>query len=114
MEYIDLAQSQEEVKNKMIVAIKNYDQGNLQSQAIAGRALVAQNEGLKSALKIAGDCIYDKSIENDTLRSMIGNVDEDFVQQVVSEKKTNDTNDDKNKRILEELKRTMNKTKQLK
>lgn len=113
-EFIELAQTQEDTKNRMLVAVQDFDKGSLQSQSKVGRALVAQNEGLRAAIKIAGDCIYDKSLENDSLRSIIGEVDESFVKNYMIEKKKNETNDDKNKRILAELQKTMNKTKQLK
>ena len=113
-QYIDLAKEQEETKNKMLVSVQEFDRGSLQSQAKTGRILMAQNEALKDAIKIAGDCVYDRSVENDTLRGLIGEVDEAFVKARTEDKKKNDTNDDKNKRILEELRKTMNKTKALK
>jgi hypothetical protein len=112
--FIELAKTQEETQKNILLAIKEFEKGNLQNQAKAGKIYAMQVEALKGAMTIAGDCIYEKTIENKALRSAIGEVDEEWIRERTELTKKNDTIDDKNKTILEELKRTMSKTKAIK
>jgi hypothetical protein len=110
-EIIDYVKSQPATKEEVTKALQAYKSADLATQAETGGRLIAQVKVYEEAVQIMGDNIYDLNVENDSLRNIIGNVDEKKVQELCQQKKLSDTKNDRNKIILASLQKTMLKSK---
>jgi hypothetical protein len=110
-EVIEYIKNQPSTKQEVATAIAKYKSASLATQAAAGEKMIAQVTVYDEAIQIMGDSIYDLNVENDSLRTMIGHVDEKEVQDLCQKRKMNDSRNDKNKIILASLKKTISKNK---
>ena len=110
-EIIDYVRNQPATKEEVAKAIQAYKAADLSTQAETGGRLIATVKVYGEAIAIMADTVYDLNVENNTLRSMVGNVDEKKVQELCQRKKLNDSGADKNKIILASLQKTISKNK---
>lgn len=110
-EVIEFVKNQPTTKDEVVKALTAYKSADLSTQAKTGEKLIAQVKVYEEAVQIMGDNIYELNVENDTLRNIIGNVDEKKVAELCQQKKQNDSRVDKNKIILASLQKTMSKNK---
>ena len=97
-------------QEKYIKAVEEFDKQSIALKAEAAPQLLMMKEVYEDAIRIQGNVIYNKTVECDGLRKQIGSVDEKALKKYVGWRKLNDTNDDKNKVIYDELMKELDKS----
>ena len=85
---------------------KNIKEMQLVNKAALSEKLFVNYKKVEKAMEIAGETIYDLSLENDELISKleeVGTYDKEIINKAVKFRKLNSNNDDKNKVIRERL-----------
>ena len=90
--------------------LKKFEKQNTATKAEAAPKLLMKNLAYEDAIKIQGDVIYKKTIENKGLREQLGKIDEDKLKEYATWHQLNDTNSEKNKVIYDELINEINST----
>ena len=84
------------------------------NKAEASKRLFLNLKKYESAMMIAGDTIYEQSLEIDELTNKLqsyGDYDENEINEKVQIKKLNTTNENKNRIIRERLRQTLSRAK---
>ena len=97
------------VRNVTIQDLKEFNQQPLTTQAEKGEQLVSLMPAIKKAFNLMGDGIVDLTVENDALKSQIGEYDETWLRE--SKAKLLKDIDDKKRAelIMTRMKKQMNK-----
>ena len=97
------------VRNDIIQDLKEFNQQSLTTQAKKGEQLVSMMPAIKEALNLLGDDIVELSVENESLKSQIGDYDEKWLQESKA-KLLKDIDDEKRANlIMTRMKKQMNK-----
>lgn len=97
-------------KSKYIETVKDFDSQTIALKAEAAPKLLLKSLAYADAIKIQGNVIYKKTIENDGLRKQLGNVDETKLKEFTNWHDINDKDEEKNKIIYDELIKEINNT----
>ena len=97
------------VRNDTIQHLKYFNQQSLTTQAKKGEQLVSMMPAIKKAFNLMGDDIVELSIENESLKSQIGDYDEKWLQESKA-KLLKDIDDEKRANLfMSRMKKQMNK-----
>ena len=97
------------VRNDTIQHLKYLNQQSLTTQAKKGEHLVSTMPAIKKAFNLMGDDIVELSIENESLKSQIGDYDEKWLQESKA-KLLKDIDDEKRANLfMSRMKKQMNK-----
>ena len=97
------------VRIDTIQDLKDFSQQSLTTQAKKGEQLVSMMPAIKKAFKLMGDDIVELSVENEPLKSQIGEYDEKWLQESKT-KLLKEIDDEKRANsILYRMKKQMNK-----
>jgi hypothetical protein len=110
-EILDYVKGQKNTKQKIREELVELNKQNVATQAKKAEELTANLVVYNEAIKMMGDEIFDLGVKNEALRDKIGEVDEKWLSESKNRIKLsyNDTN--KNKFILERMKRETQKLK---
>ena len=101
--------SDQTVRNDTIEDLKEFTQPSLTTQAKKGEQLVSMMPAIKKTFNLLGDDIIELSVENDALKTQIGNYDQKWLEESKA-KLLKDINDEKRANlIMSRMKKQMNK-----
>ncbi len=112
-QYLEFVRQLPETKDEMKSALVKFEHADLSTKAEVGKNLLIDHKIAEKAIQIMGDTIYEQTVENGVLRNMIGNVNDSLVQELVDKKKSKDSSDERNKVILQQLNKTVQRSRQL-
>ena len=106
---MQLGSSDQSVRNDTIQDLKEFNQQSLSTPAKKGEQLVSMMPATRKAFNLLGDDIIELSVENDALKSQIGDYDQKWLEESkarllkdIDDKKTADL-------IMSRMKKQMNK-----
>lgn len=109
---IEFIKNQKQTKLEVTKEMEEYSKQSLNTRAELGLNYLHKSKIYEKCIDIMGDSIYDLESENQVLRNEVGEIDQKYIDKKVKEHKlSNDKN--KNDIILNRLKKTMSKVKQL-
>ena len=111
-EIIDYIKNDKQTKLEVTKEMQEYSKQSLNTRAELGLNYLHKSKIYEKCINIMGDSIYDLESENQVLRQEMGEVDQVYIDKKVKEQKlSNDKN--KNSIILNRLKKTVSKVKQI-
>ena len=109
---VEFIKNQKQIKLEVTKEMEEYSKQSLNTRAELGLNYLHKSKIYEKCINIMGDSIYDLESENQVLRNEVGEIDQKYIDKKVKEHKlSNDKN--KNDIILNRLKKTMSKVKQL-
>jgi hypothetical protein len=105
---IELLKSQN--RQLYVEEARKFDEQSIAEKAKEASKLHMQKQVYEDAIKIQGNLIYKKQIENQALREQLGTIDENKVKKYTEWHNLNDSDEVKNKVIYEELMKEINST----
>ena len=106
---MQISSSDQTVRNDTIEDLKKVNQQSLTIQAKKGEQLVSVMPAIKKAFNLLGDDIIELTVENDVLKTQIGNYDQKWLKKSKA-KLLKDINDEKRANlIMSRMKKQMNK-----
>ena len=78
---MQIISNEKTVRNDTIQDLKDFNQQSLTTQAKKGEQLVSMMPAIKKAFNLLGDDIVELSVENESLKSQIGDYDEKWLQE---------------------------------
>ncbi len=109
---IEYIKNDKQTKLEVTKEMQEYSKQSLNTKAELGLNYLHKSKIYEKCINIMGDSIYDLESENQVLRNEIGDIDQVYIDRKVKEHKlSNDKN--KNNIILNRLKKTMTKVKQI-
>jgi hypothetical protein len=115
-EILDIVKSDPDFRNDVKLELEKYDSAAIVNQAAAGRTFMFQKEAYRKTILIAGDVIYEQALENDAMRDKLkeyGVYDKQEIDNMVTIKKNNTENPEKNSRILSIVREKMKRNKRI-
>ena len=113
VELINEVKSNPNVISTINKELQEYSDLSLMEKSVAGEAMVVERRVFRSCLAVAGDTIYELSVENDALKNTMGPYDQRRVDTFISDRYNNDTPKQKNDIILKRLKKGVSKIRSL-
>ena len=110
-DFINVVKNDENVQKEICYAVQEYSKSDLSTQGAIGKNLLIDNKVFIKTIEVMGDAIYEDELEIEALRTQLGKVNEEEVKRDIYKRKANDTKDDKNKKILNKLSITLQKSK---
>jgi hypothetical protein len=109
---INYIKNDNQVKLEVTKEMQEFNKQSLNTKAELGLNYLHKSKIYEKCINIMGDSIYDLECENQVLKKEIGEIDQAYIDKKVKEQKlSNDKN--KNDIILNRLKKTMTKVKQI-
>jgi hypothetical protein len=109
---INYIKNDNQVKLEVTKEMQEFNKQSLNTKAELGLNYLHKSKIYEKCINIMGDSIYDLECENQVLKKEIGEIDQAYIDKKVKEHKlSNDKN--KNEIILNILKKTMTKVKQI-
>ena len=109
---IEYIKNDKQTKLEVTKEMQEYSKQSLNTKAELGLNYLHKSKIYEKCINIMGDSIYDLESENQVLRNEIGDIDQVYIDKKVKEHKlSNDKN--KNNIILNRLKKTMTKVKEM-
>ena len=97
------------VRSDTVQDLKEFNQQSLSTRAKKGVQLVSRMPAVKKAFNLMGDDIVELSVENESLKNLIGNYDEKWLHES-NAKVLKDIDDEKRSNlIMSRMKKQMNK-----
>ena len=97
------------VRNDTIQDLKEFNQQSLTTQAKKGEQLVSMMPAIKKAFNLMGDDIVELSVENESLKSQIGEHDERWLQESKTKLLKEIDNEKRANLIMSRMKKQMEK-----
>ncbi len=101
------------VREESKTSLKEFKEQSLQTQAKKGEQFTVMMPAIKRAFEMMRDDSYDLVVENNVLRDKMGDVNEQWLETSKKKLLENTGDDEKNKSLLERMRKQQQKLKQL-
>ena len=111
-EYLELIKQDVDVQKEAMRALTLFNKSDLKTKAAIGETIIVEKKLLERAVDTAVETIAVVSTERDHYKETVGDqANQQVVQEVLANKLTKQSKNDKNKIALRELKRTIERSK---